>query len=647
MTDQISSLSAYFTNLVTSLMEIERQPLVALQKQRDSVNIQRAVYVDLKSKLDVLRTSVKSLISTDPFYSISPGRSASVSNAPTGTTVLSASATTGAVAGTYAVAVTSLATAQRKVSGVQTSMDRPLGKTGTLYLGGSGSASNAVQVEANGSGVLTGAQTAAITGSELATGNYTIETRQNGSDLEYRIMNGDSSVADWTVAASTSVDTGRGLQFTLTGTAGSATVFYAATPGASESGTSGLLNSVSQGSIATGLKELGTGAYTMETQTNNGKEQFRLKDSSGTVISIANSSGDLVSGWVDVPDNPTTTAYDTGRGLVLTFSGNNAGANATLNYVAKGTTVSVEAADTLVTIANKINDASQPEGRDVSATVVGNQLVLSSTTTGTTHSMIFGDGLGLTISQNQAAGNAVFSVNNINLTRQTNTGLTDVISGVTLNLEDDAVDSSGVGRSAKVVVSNDNTAARQTVDSFITNFNDLQTYLNAKTSITKDSETSYSRGPLADDNSFVDLRYTLFSKFMEPVAGAGTFSSLSDIGLTMDDNMAVSVSDSAKLEDALKNHASDLKALFDGVMGGINAVLGRFTGTDGYLSSAVTTLDSNLSDMGTDITEMTNRLTDRQSTLSTQYGQMQAQLISLSYTQQIWQSVYSTASKYS
>jgi flagellar capping protein FliD len=105
----------------------------------------------------------------------------------------------------------------------------------------------------------------------------------------------------------------------------------------------------------------------------------------------------------------------------------------------------------------------------------------------------------------QEAANAVFKVNGLTVTRSQNSGLTDVITGVTLNLAADAE----AGKKATLTVNTDWSAARSAVDSFITKFNEVQTFIALKSSVestTISGVTTYTRGTLADDNAFGDLR---------------------------------------------------------------------------------------------------------------------------------------------
>ncbi|MCX8024868.1 MAG: hypothetical protein N3A60_06675, partial [Thermanaerothrix sp.] len=167
-----TTLSTYFTNLVNSLMTIERQPLTRLTQQRDALNVQRGVYLDLRSQLSDLKRQVQALLSTSPFFALESGRVATITSpSGSGATVVSASAGAAAVVGDYYVQVTQLARAEQWVSAEQGAVDRPLGKRGVFYLGGNGTAAAALP---SSSPTVAGVNVGSVDNglSELGSGNW-------------------------------------------------------------------------------------------------------------------------------------------------------------------------------------------------------------------------------------------------------------------------------------------------------------------------------------------------------------------------------------------------------------------------------------------------------------------------------------------
>lgn len=413
----------------------------------------------------------------------------------------------------------------------------------------------------------------------------------------------------------------------------------------------GMVSGATNVEVNASYHELDSGTYTVETRYSGADLQFRLKDSDGgTYVAVG---ADSSSDWQTVTPG---SDYDTLRGLKISFAtSGDAAATTTVSYTARGSLISVSKDDSLVAIANKINSASQPENSAVNATVVGKQMVLTSSKTGTGHRMVYSSELATKLGfgsdlDNRALDlksdqNAQFTVNGLPSTdyfvSKTNSGIDDVINGVTLNLANDARQ-----KSATLTVAGSTDEAVETIKTFLSKFNDLQSYLQTQTAVTKNNDNTYTRGPLANDSMFSSFRIDMFSLFLEPVSTTGKYSSLSSLGLTVDSNLQVSISDEDKLKDALQNNMSDVQTMFNGVMKSFDDRLSVYTGSSGYLPGAISSIDSEVTDIGVDITDLTNRLNARYSSLQVQYGNLQSQLLLMSYQQQMFSSIMSTTSTY-
>jgi flagellar capping protein FliD len=589
----VTGLDSYFTSLISNLMLIEKQPLTRLQEQRDSVNIRSALYSDIKSMLGDLQSAVNSLRSSGLSPSLTAGRSISISGRDSGYTVLSATASTYAVTGSYVIDNISLAKEHRVRSDQQIYSDQALGlSTGSGYIVIGGADARAVSLVREITETVTGFNTAAIdTGkTELGKGTYYIEIRQDATN-------------GW---------------------------------------------------------------------------QFRLVDNSGKGVNIryGSSTSSSTSAWQSIPAEGG--GFDTGRGLTINFGSDSqlyqvgslsAGTAAELVYTAQGAHLQIEDIDSLTAIANAINDAVYSEGDRVVATIVDRQLILSAANTGTSHvlnsSNIIDNGsggnsgilhdlgllaVGSTNFKNvaiQEAANADFRVNGITVTRNANTVLSDVISGITLNLTPDAE-----GKEATLTVEKDVSSAQSAIQGFVAQFNKVQTYLEQKTAITRTSDGEkvvYTRGALADDTIFNELRNKLFSIFIQDYPNNGSHTNLREIGITIDDNLQATISDTSKLESALNSNLEDVTSLMDEVMAKFDEALGRFTGVrsnSDYLDEAVKLLNNRVFDLNGEISNMNEYLVSREEYFINQYAEIQAQLINLSYAQQMWSSIYGSYNLY-
>jgi len=122
------------SSLLTNLMTAEQQPLLALQKKEASVQARISALGTLKGSLSAVQTAAQSLIPAT-------GQSATAkfstfSAAVTDNTIASATASTGAVKGSYPLEVTALAQAQRLTSPASTDTAGTAALTAALATGG-------------------------------------------------------------------------------------------------------------------------------------------------------------------------------------------------------------------------------------------------------------------------------------------------------------------------------------------------------------------------------------------------------------------------------------------------------------------------------------------------------------------------------
>lgn len=555
MATTISSIDASIKNLVPafqtaikSVIEAESAPLNRVQSLKDSLEVRRGVYTDVKTNFDAFQTAVQTLISTQSAYALNLVSKSTVTPATSGTSVITVSKTSDTAAvSDYDFAVTKLAKAQSKATSAFSSPDVALNKSGIFWLGGTGVAN---------------LQT------ETASGVY--------SDF----------------VASTS------------------------------------LTAATTSSVSTGLRELGTGNYTLQVRDYSGVRQFRLVNADGNAVAIRKSDGTsgTTTDWQTMNDG----AFDTGRGQILTMSKTGGLESTTFYYTAKGTSIDISATDTQRSIVSLINSATQPEGRDFKASIVANQLVLTASQTGANHSMVYTDSAGLGFNTLlQGAQNAEFTVNGMSVSRASNTNLTDVVDGVTLSLAGDAE-----GKSARLSVNANMDKAVGAVNSFVTKFNTALSHLKDKmtsTSKTENGKTTYTRGALSGETVFSGLRTDILYRMGRSHTNSGSLKHLEEIGLSFDKDMKL-VFDSSKFTEAYKSNPSDVTALLDTAMDGINTVLSRYTGTTGMLTRTINSIDTQSKQYDQRIAKYNTALEARKQSLYNQYMDYQSQLVELGNT---------------
>lgn len=459
---------------------------------------------------------------------------------------------------------------------------------------------------------------------------------------------------------------------TLTGAAGRAVSgeLYGATPGDDE------VRAVSDFSVGSAIRsgqtELDSGQYYVEVQ-NAGTEadpvwQFRVVDSGGAAVSIddASTSGaDMTSDWQNLSKVAGTT-FDTGRGLKIAFeslgsdqsyvAGAKGAGAAAVSYTKSGSDVVIDVAagDTLEGIRSKINAVAYLDEKAVQATIVDNRLILSTLNTGSDAALqngvnisgandILTSGLGFfdtTTTENgitdrhlSVAQNAQLTVNGLAIARSSNT-ITDVISGVTLNL----ADVTEQGSSSTLTVKKNNSEVVNKVKSLLTAFNDAVKHLKLKTEpqLDESSESktpTYTAAPLGSDYSIKELRYGLSADLLKTYSDASSsaYNNLRDLGIDIaDDNYTFELADSSALNDALDQDFDSVTALLDYTLGRMDTRLSRYIDdSDSIIASTQDGLDQQMELLRDRKESAQESLTKMQEVYRQQYYQMQAQLLAM------------------
>jgi flagellar hook-associated protein 2 len=298
-------------------------------------------------------------------------------------------------------------------------------------------------------------------------------------------------------------------------------------------------------------------------------------------------------------------------------------------FTVEGVAVTVETTDSLNSIRDKINTANA----GVTASVIDNRLVITSNTTGAASTIDFVDDATTKVLQslgildttgaikNQLveARDAAFTVNNLNITRSTNT-ISDVISGVTLTLK---------GTSATAVtleVKNDTQTAVNKIKAFVDSYNALMEDIATK--LAYDAETK-TAGVLQGDRALTDLENQLRRKVSEIISTADpTLNALNLIGITTSGKEATLTVDETKLTAALDASPEKVALLFgasstngnDGVATRMDATVTLWTksGT-GFLTAKTDSLTDRIEDIEEQVKKMEDRLSIREANLWRQF----------------------------
>jgi flagellar hook-associated protein 2 len=394
--------------------------------------------------------------------------------------------------------------------------------------------------------------------------------------------------------------------------------------------------------IRSGQPELGSGSYSVEIQNIGGTCQFRVVDGDGQAVSIddAGDSGTaMTEGWQDLSLVAGTT-FNTARGLTITFgsgpytTGSQGAGAAGVTYTGKGASVTISSSDSLTKIRDLINAATYAEGNGVQASIVNRALVLASAATGEQHLLAAADTMGTVLqslgvlaggtfkSTLQAGINASFTVDGQSVSRSRNTGLNDVIQGVSLGLVEEGAD-------AGVIVKPDTTAITEKVSAMLKKFNGVMDYLQSKLAVTKSETTNtYTRGGLAGETIFQGLRQNLLAALRGKMSGAALASmdELADLGIGLDDSLHFSITDSTKLQAGIQSNLAGVVSLLDNRMSAVTTTLDPFLkSTSGALDARITALDKRSTQIDARATQIQNRASALQKQLISRYGDILSQ----------------------
>ena len=276
-----------------------------------------------------------------------------------------------------------------------------------------------------------------------------------------------------------------------------------------------------------------------------------------------------------------------------------------------GVQITADSGDSLEDIRDAINQAVQDsldsgalsEANAFSATLIDNNLVLEAKSTGVAYQLTASDdtgsvlqslgildGTGSFANELQSAQDSEAIINGITVTRSTNTEITDVISGVTLDFV-------GTGETT-LTVEPDKQGIKNSINLFLVRLNDLNKWLASKTGVTENGDGSYTRGTLADNFGLKHLRMNLvrstFATWSDAPSSA-KYTRLDQIGFELGSSLSISLADSDALDKALESDYTSVVNLFDNIMTDLQSKLDPYTeGTDSLVDQMQESADKAL-----------------------------------------------------
>jgi flagellar hook-associated protein 2 len=310
-----------------------------------------------------------------------------------------------------------------------------------------------------------------------------------------------------------------------------------------------------------------------------------------------------------------------------------------------GLDISISSTDTLANVASKINSANAGVTAAIVTDSTGSRLVLSSSQTGANNgfrvtatdddgnnsdagglsALAFDPAGGTTASsQTQGASDATATINGLTITSASNT-LTNVVQGLTLNLQKESTSP------IQVSVAANTQAITAAINNFVTAYNGVSSLLSADLKYDSNSKTS---GPLQGDSTAVTLQRQLRNIVGSPSTASGVFSTLSQIGVQVQQDGTLQVNSTA-LTNAMAN-LPELKKAFaatstDGSTGvGFASQLMRYAqaalGSTGLLTTRVAGLNTSLENNEDSQANMNTMLAATQARLQAQYTALDTQM---------------------
>jgi flagellar hook-associated protein 2 len=283
-------------------------------------------------------------------------------------------------------------------------------------------------------------------------------------------------------------------------------------------------------------------------------------------------------------------------------------------------TVNMNSGDTLSTLAGDINSL----GLNLSATVV--------TDTSGAHLQVAAVGSGTvsvssdpTFSMTRAATatNASLTVDGIPISSATNT-LQGAIAGLTLNL----TGTTPANNPAALAVTSNTTQISQALSTFVSDYNSALSQVNSQFTY---SLINGSQGVLGSDGTVRSLQSALEGIVAYNSAGSSSVQSLSDLGITVNDDGSLSL-DSSKLTNAMAN-PTDVQNFFQGsALNGFaqqfNSELDQFNSpATGAITKEIQNLNQQYSDLRSQVNDYeSGYIASQQTVLTAMYSKAEIAL---------------------
>jgi len=540
--------SSSLNSLVSQYMALERRPLTALNTQKTNLNNSLNIHTDLKSKLTDLLTLSRELGSAET-TSIYNSRTSSSGDA----TKVSASAGSGAAAGTYQVRVKQLATGA-SLQSTATLLTKPATVSSSKVAPGSGTID-----------VTKTFSTAGFSSAPAGTvtiGAWTSDDLSTYSSVQAFIDAVNAAGVDANMYYNKTEDT-----FYLESKTGDALTFSESEAG----GGSGFFTQVKMRDTALPY------AYHGTTDATGIQSNVILNNANFDTALTSTTTGKFKINGVEI-------SYDTST-------------------------------DTLDAVISRINSSTANVNAFYDTSI--DKVIIKSNGTGSTDTITLSDVSGnlmnvlnLDTASATSGTDAKFTINSTSasdeLTKSTNTF---TINGINYTLNNTNVTAYTDTTYTTITVKQDTSALQSKINDFLTKFNAVTQYIKDKTGL--DAYTK-ARGVFAGNTTFTSLRSQLYKKLSEQVTGltSGNPDYLSKIGITFDSYLKASLSNTTKFNDAISSNSQSVQDLFNstnGVAKKLETLIKPFVESDSTSRGSI--IDETKNVISNRITDIDSRIT--------------------------------------
>jgi flagellar hook-associated protein 2 len=231
-----------------------------------------------------------------------------------------------------------------------------------------------------------------------------------------------------------------------------------------------------------------------------------------------------------------------------------------------------------------------------------------------------------TMSWQQKAGDAEFTVDGMKVVKPSNT-VTDAIKGVTLNLA-----KTNVGAAVNVTVAKDSDTIKKNVQGLIDAYNKIASTVNNLTSYNTSTKTG---AVLNGDSSARGILTQLRSELGKAVSDAGDLKNLSDIGIVFQRDGTLMLEKPDKLQKAIDTNFDNLSKLFSSTTGigtRLTALTTNMLGSKGVIQTRTDGINDSLKRMSDQESTIQDRLTQTEARYRKQFNALDTSMANMKST---------------